>query len=137
MQSVMTFTYALSGTKSRPLGTKRTGMFLHVPVSERYGAARFDLWAAHDSSWSDVPGRLVTQTIDSSGKQTSEDKTICTVLARVPYHSSVGSTPFAALALSLEAAGKDGDDPLIGGIIEALWDKGGLWQLVRSCPPMP
>jgi|GEM_PF-5302989 len=122
-KSVSTHTCALSDTKSTP--AKRAGTYQTVPVSKRYGATYFDTLTWNTSPWHNVPGRVVTKVSDSTGEHTFEQRLTCSVLARVPYHSAVGATPFTALARSLEAAGKDGDDMLVGGIMEANWAKGG------------
>lgn len=118
--STSTYTFALSDTRSQA----RKGPYRDVSVSKRYGATNFGV-EGPVLLWPDAPGHVVTKVRDSSGEYTFEDKTICKVSLRIPYHSAVGSTPFAVLARQLEAAGKDGDDSLAGGIIEALWVKGG------------
>jgi hypothetical protein len=124
-KSVMALTFAYSDTTSTPSGAGQAGRYLSAPVSNRYGATHFDLDATIATPWHDVPGHLVITTTGPDGEQTSENDLPCEVLARVPYHSSVGATPFTALANSLEAAGKDGDDPVLGGIVEVPWSKGG------------
>ncbi|MBM4307686.1 MAG: hypothetical protein FJ115_12640 [Deltaproteobacteria bacterium] len=118
--STSTYTFALSDPRSTP----RKGPYRDVAVSKKYGATNFGV-EGPVLMWPDAPGHVVTKVRDSTGENTFEDKTICQVSLRIPYHSAVGSTPFAALVRQLEAAGKDGDDSLAGGIIEALWDKGG------------
>jgi hypothetical protein len=133
------FTFASSDTKDTPLGAQRAGLYPNLVVSKKYGATNFGLDAVNDSPWRDIPGHVVFTTTDPNGEYTSEDDLPCSVLARVPYHSSVGATPFAALANSWEAAGKDGDDRLVGGIIEAPWSKGGSFgsfsvPVLASCP---
>lgn len=124
-KSVVDFTFGLSDTASIPLDPGQAGRYLSAAVSNRYGATQLGIDAAILTPWSDIPGHLVMTTTGPDGEQTSEEDLSCEVRARVPYHSSVGATPFAALANSLEAAGKDGEDPLIGGIIEVPWSKGG------------